>query len=273
MCLVLDPSGSGSSLFLSPVSGRPLGSSVKLGGYVHYNGQDKLGGVVNPTHYIHLVGQRDAHIAQLTVRHTLEFAVACKWPVWMPHVEALRRNDVLLTARMLRIKRVLDTVVGNYILRGISGGERKRTTIAEMPIGMNAGVVVRDNWSNGLDSSTTFSITKSMREFTDTSGSSVITSIQAPGTDIYNVFDTVCVLDQGHVIYFGPRSEAENYFKSLGFYCPPQRSVRDFVATVSTAEMRVEYLKSSVDFSSLERSPPLTSEEYADRFAQSQFAF
>ncbi|KAI0556967.1 ABC-2 type transporter [Gracilaria domingensis] len=272
MCLVLGPSGSGSSLLLSRVSGRPLGSSVKLDGYVHYNGQDKLGGVVNPTHYIQLVGQRDDHIAQLTVRHTLEFAAACKWPEWMPHVEALRRNDVLLTARMLRIERVLDTIVGNDILRGVSGGERKRTTIAEMLIGMNAGVVVMDNWSKGLDSSTTLSITKSMREFADTSGSPVITSMQAPGTDVYNVFDTVCVLDQGHVIYFGPRSEAENYFKSLGFYRPPQRSVPDFVATVANPEMRDEYLKSAADLSSLKQPPPLTSEEFAERFAQSEFS-
>ncbi|KAI0557978.1 P-loop containing nucleoside triphosphate hydrolase [Gracilaria domingensis] len=110
----------------------------------------------------------------------------------------------LLTARMLRIERVLDTIVGNNILRGLSGGQRTRTTIAEMLIGMNAGVVVRDNWSEGLDSSTTLSITKSMREFADTSESPVITSMQAPGTDVYNFFDTV-----------GPRTGSRNLLWTL----------------------------------------------------------
>eukprot|EP00178_Gracilaria_changii_P018762 TRINITY_DN539_c0_g1_i4.p1 TRINITY_DN539_c0_g1~~TRINITY_DN539_c0_g1_i4.p1 ORF type:complete len:1392 (-),score=195.93 TRINITY_DN539_c0_g1_i4:1888-6063(-) len=272
MCLVLGPSGSGSSLLLSRVSGRPLGSALTLDGYVHYNGRDRLGGIVNPTHYVQLVGQRDEHIAELTVRHTLEFAAACKWPEWMPHVEALRKNDVLMTARMLRIERVLDTIVGNDILRGVSGGERKRTTIAEMLIGMNAGVVVMDNWSKGLDSSTTLSITKAMREFADTNGSPVITSMQAPGTDVYNIFDNVCVLDQGRLIYFGPRGEAENYFNNLGFRRPSQRSVPDFVATVANPEMRNEYLMSQSELSSLEQPPPLTSEEFAARFMSSEFA-
>ncbi|KAI0556942.1 hypothetical protein FGB62_124g016 [Gracilaria domingensis] len=108
-----------------------------------------------------------------------------------------------------------------------------------------------------------------MREFADTSGSPVITSMQALGTDIYNFFDTVCVLDQGHVIYFGPRSEAKSYFKSLGFYCPPQRSVPDFLATLANPEMRDEYLKPAADLSSLKQPPPLTSEEFAERIAQS----
>ncbi|KAI0558973.1 P-loop containing nucleoside triphosphate hydrolase [Gracilaria domingensis] len=145
MCVVLGPSGSGSSLLLSRVSCRFLGSSVKLDGYVHYNIQDKLGGVANPTYYIQLLDQCDDNIAQLIVRHTLKFAAACKWLEWMPHVEALRRKDLLLTARMLHIERVLGTIVGNDILRGVSGGEKKRAIIAGMLIGMNACVVFMDN--------------------------------------------------------------------------------------------------------------------------------
>ncbi|KAI0558520.1 P-loop containing nucleoside triphosphate hydrolase [Gracilaria domingensis] len=145
MCVVLGPSGSGISLLVSRVSGRFLGSSVKLDGYVHYNIQDKLGGVVNPTHYIQLLDQRGDNIAQLIVRHTLEFVAACKWLEGMPHVEALRRKDLLLTARMLHIERFLGTIVGKDILRGFSGGEKKRAIIAGMLIGMNACVVFMDN--------------------------------------------------------------------------------------------------------------------------------
>ncbi|KAI0558519.1 hypothetical protein FGB62_204g14 [Gracilaria domingensis] len=111
-----------------------------------------------------------------------------------------------------------------------------------------------------------------MREFADTSGSPVITSMQAPGTDVYNVFDTVCVLDQGRVFYFGPWSEAENYFKSVGFFRPPQRSVPEFVDTVANPEMRDEYLKSAADLSSLKQPPPLRSEEFAERIAQGEFS-
>ncbi|CAN8073445.1 unnamed protein product [Agarophyton chilense] len=142
-----------------------------------------------------------------------------------------------------------------------AGGEKKRTTIAEMLAVINAGVVFMDNWLKGLDSSTTLSITKSLREFSDMGGAPITTLMEAPGTDVYNVFDTICVLDQGHVIYFGPRAEAEHYSTGLGFKRPPQRSVPDFLTTVANPAMSDEYLSSYIDLSGLEQLPPRTSEE------------
>lgn len=269
MCLVLGPSGSGASLLLSRIAGRQTGQLIQNSGKVLYNGHEKLGGVIEPPHYVQFVGQHDDHIAAITVRETLEFAAKCKWPIWMPHVDTIRKNDVVLTARMLGIERILDTIVGNDILRGVSGGEKKRVTIAEMLIGINAGAVVMDNWSKGLDAKTTLSICKSMKEFAVSQGSPVITSMQAPGTDAFKEYDTVCVLDQGQMLYFGPRDKAEDWFKSLGFYRPPQRSVPDFIATVANPALRAEYLPSDRDISHLHQPPPSTPEEFATRFAKS----
>lgn len=272
MCLILGPSGSGASLLLSRIAGRPVGTAVQNGGCVLYNGRDKLGGVVNPTHYIQYVGQHDQHLAPLTVRDTLQFAADCKWPQWMPHVDVIRKNDVILTARMLGIERTLDTVVGNDSIRGVSGGEKKRVTIAEMLIGLGARCIVMDNWSKGLDAMTTLSITRSMRDFAKSQKSPVITSMQAPGTDTFNQFDTVCVLDKGHILYFGPREQVEDWFKSLGFTRPPQRSVSDFVATIANPDLRAEYLPPHVDLSGLAQPPPITPQDFAQRFAKSGLA-
>lgn len=272
MCLVLGPSGSGSSLFLSRLAGRPIGSQIDSTGEVLYNGKPLLHNIVEPTHFVQYVGQHDDHIPQITVRHTLEFAAQCKWPEWFPHVEVIRRNDILMISKMLRIERTLDTIVGSEILRGVSGGERKRITIAEMLIGMNAGGIVMDNWSKGLDSSTTLSITQTMREFATETRRPVITFMQAPGVDAFKLFDTVLVLDRGHPIYYGPREQAEGWFLSLGFHRPPQRSVPDFIATVANPELRNEYLPSHKEQSELEHSAPRTSEEFAARFAESDIA-
>lgn len=272
MCLVLGPSGSGASLLLSRIAGRPTGTAVEDHGQVLYNGREKLGGIVNPTHYVQFVGQHDHHLAPITVRDTLEFAANCKWPEWMPHVDVIRRNDVILTARMLGIERTLDTVVGNDTIRGVSGGEKKRVTIAEMLIGLGARCVVMDNWSKGLDAMTALSITRSMREFANSQECPVITSMQAPGIDVFSQFDTVCVLDGGQLLYFGPRDKAEEWFKSLGFIRPPQRSVPDFIATIANPDMRAEYLPSHVDTAGLEQQPPVTPEEFGQRFAKSGFA-
>ena len=64
----------------------------------------------------------------------------------MPHLDALRRNSVLLLAKWPGIERVLDTCAGSDTLRGISGGERKRVTIAEMAMSMiSGGVFIMDN--------------------------------------------------------------------------------------------------------------------------------
>ncbi|CDF34514.1 unnamed protein product [Chondrus crispus] len=272
MCLVLGPSGCGSSLLLKRLAGRPIGSTVELGGKVLFNGQEKLNGFLHPSHFAQYVAQYDEHLAHLTVRQTLEFAAACKWPTWVPHVEAIRKNDVLLTARMLKIERTLDTIIGNETLRGVSGGERKRVTIGEMLVGMNAGCVVMDNWSKGLDSSTTLSITRSMREIADISNVPVITSMQAPGADAFKLFDTLCVMEQGHIIYFGPRDQAESWFLGLGFHRPPQRSVPDFIATVANPALRAEYLHVDLDINALEDVPPTTPEEFADRFERSELS-
>eukprot|EP00177_Eucheuma_denticulatum_P002241 GFKZ01004018.1.p1 GENE.GFKZ01004018.1~~GFKZ01004018.1.p1 ORF type:complete len:1383 (+),score=196.71 GFKZ01004018.1:418-4566(+) len=272
MCLVLGPSGSGASLLLSRIAGRPLGKAVQNKGKVLYNSREKLGNIVDPAHYIQFVGQQDEHLAPLTVRDTLRFAADCKWPEWMPHVETIRSNDVLLTARMLGIERTLDTVVGDDTLRGVSGGEKKRVTIAEMLIGLNSGAIVMDNWSKGLDANTTLSITRSMREFSTYQQTPVIASMQAPGTDAFNEFDTVCVLDKGYMLYFGPRDQVEDWFKGLGFSRPPQRSIPDFVATISNPDLRGEYLMPHADLSGLDLAPPVTPEEFAQRFAASHLA-
>lgn len=271
MCLVLGPSGSGSSLLLSRLAGRPIPSKVINEGEVLYNGKTRLHNVVEPSHFVQHVGQYDDHIPQITVRHTLEFAAQCKWPNWLPHVETIRRNDIAIISKILRIERTLDTIVGSEILRGVSGGERKRVTIAEMLIGFNAGGLVMDNWSKGLDSSTTLSITQTLREFATETNRPVITFMQAPGVDAFKVFDTVLVLDRGNAVYFGPREQAESWFLSMGFHRPPQRSVPDFIATVANPDMRHEYLPQR-ETSALEQPLPTTSEEFAARFAESEIA-
>ena len=52
--------------------------------------------------------------------------------------------------RMLGLQDVADTVVGDSMLRGISGGQRKRVTTAEILVGPQS-VVLMDEISTGLD--------------------------------------------------------------------------------------------------------------------------
>ncbi|CAN8065877.1 unnamed protein product [Agarophyton chilense] len=244
LCLVLGSSGSGTSLLLSRIAGREMPNIMQTSGQITYHSAFDPG-QVKPGHFTKYVGQHDVHIPHLTVRHTLEFASECIWPAWVPHVDVIRRNELIISARILGIERTLDTIVGSDILRGVSGGERKRVTIAEMQIGFIAGTLVMDNWSKGLDSGTTASITRSLRKFVDLTKGSAILSMQAPGAEVYRFFDTLCLLDKGQLIYFGPTSDAEAYFNSLGFYRPSTRSLPDFLSTVADPVIQAEYIRPS----------------------------
>lgn len=271
MLLVIGTPGSGTSLLLNQLAGRQMASLIETDGRVLYEGLQKLAGSTRPSHFTHYVQQYDHHIPSLTVRHTLEFAAQCRWPAWIPHVEHIRRNDVLLVAKILGISRTLDTIVGSDILRGVSGGERKRVTLGEMGIGLVAGSLIMDNWSKGLDSATALSITQSMRHFADATKGVVIASMQAPGSELFNLFDNLCLLHQGRVIYFGPTGEAEHYFNNLGFTRPKYRSVPDFVSTITDASIRTQYI--THETMDLEHPPPLptSAEEFAECYNNSSY--
>lgn len=323
LCLVLGQSGSGKSLLMSQIAGRTLPTKVQSNigrtkrkknsigdisdsvGSVLYHHPGKVysppgGGrtktsAVCPTQIFNFIGQEDVHIPYLTVRQTLEFAGECKWPASIPYVDVLRRNDVILTARALGIEHALDTIVGSTILRGVSGGERKRVTIGEMCMGMGAAlgggggsaakVMVMDNWSKGLDSATTLSITKGLREYADRLNGAAIVSMQAPAPEVFDLFDTLCILHEGHVIYFGPSTKAELYFNNLGFTRPSHRTTPDFLSTLVNPSFRSEYIRhycryndASID-DSIEnmkrihkKHPPQSAEEFAMAFQRSTMA-
>lgn len=108
-CLVLGPSGAGSSLLLKRLARRDIGKGVEEEGDVFYNGRENL--EFNPKHVINFVGQDDLHTPELTVRETLSFAGECRIPEWFPYADVMRRNNVVIISRALGIAGTLDTIV------------------------------------------------------------------------------------------------------------------------------------------------------------------
>lgn len=77
----------------------------------------------------------DVHAATLTVAQTLLFALKLKTPGKLLPGQTRKQfdNEVLdLLLRMLGITHTRNTKVGSASVRGVSGGERKRVSIAEM---------------------------------------------------------------------------------------------------------------------------------------------
>ena len=136
-------------------------------------------------------------------------------------------RDLLL--RMLNISHTKQTLVGDAFVRGVSGGERKRVSIAEM-MTTRARVQSWDNSTRGLDASTALDLIKSMRVMTDVLGQTTFVSLYQAGESIYNLFDKVIIIDKGRQVYFGPASEARSYFEGLGYKSLPRQTTADYLS-------------------------------------------
>ena len=120
----------------------------------------------------------------LTVAQTLAFALSTKTPGSRGRLPGISSQEydagaqeILL--KMLNISHVSETLVGDEFVRGVSGGERKRVSIAEM-MSTRAPVQCWDNPTRGLDASTAFDFVKGLRIMTDVFGQTTFVTLYAP---------------------------------------------------------------------------------------------
>lgn len=130
-----------------------------------------------------------------------------------------------------------NTRVGNDFIRGVSGGERKRVSIAEMALSA-APIGAWDNSTRGLDSATALKFVESLRLLSSMVGSAHAVAAYQASQNIYDLFDKVVVLYQGHQIYFGPAKEAKKYFEDQGWACPPRQTTGDFLTSITNPSER-----------------------------------
>ncbi|CAI5734113.1 unnamed protein product [Hyaloperonospora brassicae] len=254
--LLLGQPGSGKSSLMKVLSGRfPTDKKVTISGDITYNGVPRTALSKRLPQFVSYVAQRDQHFPTLTVQETLEFAHAfCgPTPVSKRSEKLLSRGTTQATAEALGVIQALyehypevvmkqlglevckDTIVGNGMVRGVSGGERKRVTTGEMEFGLRY-VTLMDEISTGLDSAATFDIVQTQRGITTALRKTVVMALLQPAPEVVALFDNVMLLHEGHVIYHGPRDDALEYFASLGFTCPPDRNVADFLLELGTSE-------------------------------------
>ncbi|RKP05994.1 ABC-2 type transporter-domain-containing protein [Thamnocephalis sphaerospora] len=181
----------------------------------------------------------DIHYPTLTVKNTLEFVAKCRTPSTdiVTNPKLFIQGIVKMVTSVLGLSHCLDTLVGNERVRGVSGGERKRVSIAEQIV-TRASVGIWDGSTRGLDASTALDFVRSLRISTDALGRSTIITLYQASESIYELFDKVLVLDQGHCIYFGPASDAKAYFERLGLHCPPRMTTPDFLTGVTQLTKR-----------------------------------
>ncbi|KAF8913195.1 pleiotropic drug resistance ABC transporter [Gymnopilus junonius] len=232
MCLVLGCPGSGCTTFLKTIANRREGYA-NVSGNVLYAGinAEEMG-----KHYKGEVvynQEDDIHMATLTVAQTLAFALSTKTPGPNGRLPGVSRKEFDVEVsntllRMLNISHTKNTLVGDEFVRGVSGGERKRVSIAEM-MATRARVQCWDNSTRGLDASTALDFIKSLRIMTDVLGQTTFVTLYQAGESIFQLFDKVLILDAGRQVFYGPPSEARAYFEKLGYQELPRQSTADYL--------------------------------------------
>jgi ATP-binding cassette subfamily G (WHITE) protein 2 (SNQ2) len=127
--------------------------------------------------------------------------------------------------------------------------------------------------TRGLDASTALEYVRALRIATDLVRISTIVSIYQAGESIYNMFDKVCVIYEGRMAYFGPASEARQYFIDMGYEPAHRQTTPDFLVSVTDPEARTErsFGISQESIREERRFPiPRTAEEFAEYYQGSE---
>ncbi|XP_056136055.1 broad substrate specificity ATP-binding cassette transporter ABCG2-like isoform X1 [Lampris incognitus] len=224
---ILGPTGSGKSSFLDVLAARKDPSGL--------SGEVLIDGAPQPPNFKCLSGyvtQDDVVMGTLTVRENLRFSAALRLPSSVAQREKEARVNHLI--KELGLTKVADSKVGTQMIRGISGGERKRTIIG-MELIIDPSVLFLDEPTTGLDASTANSVLLLLKRMAS-HGRTIIMSIHQPRYSIYRLFDTLTLLVSGKMVYHGPAMNALDYFADNGFACEPHNNPADFFLDVINGE-------------------------------------
>ncbi|KAI8330865.1 ABC-2 type transporter-domain-containing protein [Chlamydoabsidia padenii] len=239
MLLVLGRPGAGCTTLL-----RIIANMRKS--YTNIEGEVSYGGIEAQEFSKYFRGEvcyneeEDLHYPTLTTKQTLTFALKNKTPGKRLPNEAKEEyisKIIYLLGNMLGLTKQMDTMVGNAFVRGLSGGERKRLSIAEQ-MTTSCSINCWDCSTRGLDASSALDYVRSLRIMTDIMHKTTIATLYQASDSIFHLFDKVMVLDEGRCIYFGPSSQAKSYFEDMGFYCPDRKSTPDFLTGLCNANER-----------------------------------
>lgn len=235
--VIMGPSGSGKTSLLNAMAGR-LHSSVMAKYQTHgkmlFNGASPSDSVVRSI-CAYVSQDDDSLLPCLTVRENLHFAAGLRLPTHLTKQEKFRRAESIILKMGLRD--CADNLVGSDLVKGISGGEKRRVTIA-IQILTEPRVLMLDEPTSGLDAFTACSIIDVLRGLAD-EGRTLILTIHQSRSDLFKRYGNVLLLARGgSPAYAGKGSVMLPHFASLGFTCPTTTNPADFALDLITVDLQ-----------------------------------
>ena len=222
---ILGPSGAGKSTLLDFLAGRTPRGQVAHG-TVRLDGEAVSAREVR--HASGYVQQTDVLPGTSTVWEHLMFNAALRLPPDTARSEAYR--VVAGWMRELGLVKVAESLIGDEFTRGLSGGEKRRVSIATELL-TSPGIMFLDEPTTGLDSTNAAKVVDILSGLSR-AGVTVLLSIHQPRPDIFRLLDRVLVLSgQGAVVYGGPSDRAEAHFAAMPYAAAPDRTlhIADFM--------------------------------------------
>lgn len=237
--VILGPSGCGKTTLLHAMAQRlhgSIGTNYRIMGDVLYNSAVPSEDVIRSlTSFV--VQDDDALVATLTVRETLQFAARIRLPKWMSKEEKAAKADEVIIK--LGLKAVANNIIGDAMTKGISGGEKRRVSIA-IQILTDPKILLLDEPTSGLDAFTASSIMDVLQKMA-TEGRTIILTIHQARSDLYPQFGNILLLARGGFpVYAGKGNDMLSYFKSLGHDCPDSTNPADFALDLITVDLQHE---------------------------------
>ncbi|KAJ9201894.1 hypothetical protein DTO164E3_3332 [Paecilomyces variotii] len=240
---IIGSSGSGKTSLLNVMARRMGSNQLKISGATTFNGDADINHISSA-----YVMQQDILIPTLTVRETLRYSADLRLPP--PATQDERHSIVEQVILELGLKECADTRIGNNMHKGCSGGEKRRTSIGVQMLA-NPSVLFCDEPTTGLDATSAFQIIRTLKRLAQ-AGRTVIVSIHAPRSEIWDLFDNVILLARGSVLYSGPVKDSVSYFEDCGYELPPFVNPAEFLIDLAALDNRSPELeaesKARVDF-------------------------
>ncbi len=226
----MGPSGAGKTSLLNILAGRAASR-----GRVHIESDVRLDNfAVDPTNIgvrqnIAFVAQDDSLQPTSTPREAIYFSAKLRL-----HRLTTEGDLLKLTNRMLEelgLTHCADTIVGGPLLKGISGGERKRTSVG-VELVVRPAMVFLDEPTSGLDSFSAVQLCQVLKKVAS-AGASVLFTIHQPASEIFSSFDRLILMNKGRVMYQGAVDDISQYFAERGRPLPPKYNPADWIMNIA----------------------------------------
>ena len=228
---VMGASGSGKTTLLSLLSNQLImESKFDVTGEIWLNSEKQKN--IKTSTIVRYISQESILFEFLTPYEFLKFTLGLKVNRSAKSIKA--RVDTIL--EQFKLTSVKNSIIGGLVVKGLSGGEKKRLAIAA-EILVNPSIIILDEPTSGLDSYMAKCVLNLLKDLTKT-GVNVVMTIHQPSYEIFQMIDRLALMQEGQFVYQGNCKESVNYFKLLGYEVPLHVNPPEFYMKILKVEDR-----------------------------------